>query len=60
MRWGGEACRWDETADSPPSGLGYDVRGINWARLAERMMAATYNALFYGALIIAARALGVF
>ena len=39
--------------------LDYDARRLNWPRLAERMLSSTYNALFYGALIVAAKALGI-
>mgnify|MGYP000671856574 CR=1 FL=1 len=45
----------------PPPTLdeGYDARRINWPRLGERMLSSTYNALFYSALIVAAKALGI-
>ena len=43
-----------------PETFNYDARRLNWPRLAERMLSSTYNALFYGALIVAARALGIF
>jgi len=48
--------------DTAPYGLeygGYDARRVNWPRLLERIISSTYNAIFYGSLLVAAKLLGV-
>ena len=39
--------------------MNYDERGINWARLVERVLASLINAVIYGAFIVAAKVLGI-
>ena len=38
---------------------GYDAKRINWPRLWERVLASVINAIFYGTLLVAAKALGL-
>lgn len=38
---------------------GYDARHVNWPRLLERILSSTYNAIFYGSLLVLAKALGI-
>jgi len=54
-----EIAEIERTRETVPPDNDYDAHRINWPRLAERILSSTYNAIFYGSLLVAAKLLGL-